>query len=170
MFLSDVEDGSSIFIDANVFVYHFSRQSIYNSSCSAFLQRIERGAIKGITSTFVVQEATHRMMMLEAAQILVGITRRDLVKYLKSHPEVVKELPAHRSIPDKISSFNLKIVSPDISAITGSQEIKKEYGLLSNDALLVYIMKDTVLADLASNDSDFERLDFIRLYRPAQNS
>jgi predicted nucleic acid-binding protein len=58
MFLSGVEDGSSVFIDANVFVYHFSMQSVYNSSCSTFLERIERGAIKGITSTFVVQEAT----------------------------------------------------------------------------------------------------------------
>ena len=124
----------------------------------------------GITSTFVVQEATHRMMMLEAAQVLAGIQRRDLVKYLKSHPELVKELPAHRSIPDKVSSFNLKIVSPDITTLARSQEIKKEYGLLSNDALLVYIMKDTGLTNLASNDSDFERLDFIRLYRPTPNS
>ena len=40
MFLSDLADGSSIFIDANVFVYHFSRQSRFNSSCSAFLERI----------------------------------------------------------------------------------------------------------------------------------
>jgi len=110
------------------------------------------------------------MMMLEAAQVLAGIQRRDLVKYLKSHPELVKELPAHRSIPDKVSSFNLKIVSPDITTLARSQEIKKEYGLLSNDALLVYIMKDTGLTNLASNDSDFERLDFIRLYRPTPNS
>jgi len=66
MFLSDLEDGSSIFVDANIFIYHFSRKSKFNSASTNFLERIEKKQIIGVTSTLVVQEAIHRLMIMEA--------------------------------------------------------------------------------------------------------
>ena len=36
MFLSDLEDGSSIFVDANIFIYHFSRKSKFNPASTNF--------------------------------------------------------------------------------------------------------------------------------------
>ena len=52
-------------------------------SSSNFLERAERGKIKGITSTLVVQEAMHRMMIMEAATILPDLKTTNIVKYLK---------------------------------------------------------------------------------------
>ena len=75
MFLSDLEDGSSIFVDANIFVYRFCKQSKLNPASSNFLERAETNKISGVTSTLVVQEVTHRIMIVEAATIL---TDRDL--------------------------------------------------------------------------------------------
>ncbi|MFH1625481.1 MAG: hypothetical protein ABID54_10065 [Pseudomonadota bacterium] len=97
MFLSDLEDGSSIFIDANIFIYHFSKESKLNPASSDFLERVESGRIRGVTSTSIIQEATHRMMIMEAAAILVEIKARDMVKYLKSRPDVVKKLVMHQT-------------------------------------------------------------------------
>ena len=70
MFLSDLEDGSSIFVDANIFVYHFCKKSKLNPASSNFLERAETSKISGVTSTLVVQEVIHRMMIVEAATIL----------------------------------------------------------------------------------------------------
>ena len=67
MFLSDIEEGTSIFIDANIFIYHFSKESRFNHACSNFLEYIETESITGVTSLPVVQEVTHRMMIIEAA-------------------------------------------------------------------------------------------------------
>ncbi len=85
MFLSDLEDGSFIFVDANIFIYHFCKKSKFNPASSSFLERAERGKIRGVTSTLIVQEATHRMMIVEAATILTDIKAKNLVMYLKAH-------------------------------------------------------------------------------------
>ena len=41
MFLSDMEDGPSIFIDANIFIYHFCKKSKLNPASSKFLERAD---------------------------------------------------------------------------------------------------------------------------------
>jgi predicted nucleic acid-binding protein len=170
VFLSDLKDGLTIFIDANIFIYHFWKESMFNPASSDFLDRVERRKVHGITSTAVIQEATHRMMILEAATILPDVKLRDMVKYLKATPGVVKKLVSHHSIPSKIASFNVKIISPDIDTLARSQQMKSRYGFLSNDALSVQIMEDVGINNLASNDSDFERLDSIQFYRPSPTS
>jgi predicted nucleic acid-binding protein len=53
-----------------------------------------------------------------------------------------------------------------MDAIIRSQEMKRRYGLLSNDSLALQIMKDMKIKNLASNDADFGRVDFIKLYKP----
>jgi len=167
VFLSDLKDGLSIFVDANIFIYHFCKESTFNRTNSDFLERIEMINVHGVTSTAVIQEATHRMMILEATTILPDVKLRDMVKYLKANPEVIKKLVSHQSIPSKIASFNLKIISPDIDTLDRSQQMKSRYGFLSNDALSLQIMEDIKVNNLASNDFDFERVKFIQLYRPS---
>jgi predicted nucleic acid-binding protein len=168
--LSDLKDGLSIFIDANIFIYHFCKESTFNPARSDFLERVERRKVRGVSSTAVIQEATHRMMILEVATILPDVKLKDMVKYLKANPEVVKKLVNYQSIPSKIASFNLKIISPDIDTFARSQQMKSRYGFLSNDALSVQIMEDMRINNLASNDSDFERVDFIQFYKPSPAS
>lgn len=105
-------------------------------------------------------------MILEATVILPEIKAKDLVKYLKVHPEIVKKLLNHQSIPLKIASFNLEIIFPDINTIARSQQMKSQYGFLSNDALTLQIMEDRKINNLASNDSDFQKVPFVTLYKP----
>jgi predicted nucleic acid-binding protein len=63
----DLPDRTEVFIDANVFVYHFSGPTEYTDFCSRFLQRIEEGRLSGFTSTLVLAETLHRLMIIEAA-------------------------------------------------------------------------------------------------------
>jgi predicted nucleic acid-binding protein len=166
MIFADIEDGCHIFVDANILVYHFSRKSRFNAASTTFLERIERREIVGVTSTAVVQEATHRLMIMEAVAI-VDDNVKNIVKYLKVNPNIVKKLVKHRAIPEKIASFNLEIVSPDMGAIIRSQDMKRRYGLLSNDSLALQIMEDMQIKNIASNDADFEMVNFIKLYKPS---
>lgn len=109
----------------------------------------------GVTSTTVVQEATHRMMIIEAVTT-VGENVKNIVKHLKGYPNIVKNLKKHRTIPEKMASFGLEIVSSDMNMIIRSQEMKRRFGLLSNDSLTLQIMEDMEIKNLASNDADFE--------------
>ena len=49
-----VPDGSAVFLDANIFVYHFSGPTTYTAPCTQLLQRIENGGLSGFTSTLVL--------------------------------------------------------------------------------------------------------------------
>lgn len=166
MILSDIEDRTTIFIDANIFVYYFSENSRFNPSCTEFIERIEKGELQGISSASVVQETTHRIMMEEASLALPDVKGKDIIKYLKSHSETVEKLEINREVPDRIDLLKIKIVPIDMGIIKRSQQLKARYGLLSNDALMLQVMKDSNISRLASNDSDFERVDFITIYKP----
>ena len=45
-------------------------------------------------------------------------------------------------------------------------ELSKRYGLFVSDATHVAIMKSKGIAHIATNDSDFERIDGIDIYKP----
>jgi predicted nucleic acid-binding protein len=164
--LSDLPEGARVFIDANIFIYHFSAASRFNSSCTNFLERVEFGAVHGVTSAAIVLETIHRIMVEEAFLALPDIQPKNLVKYLKDHPDTVKGLEVNRGIPARIAQFNVEVIPTTMALIDQSQTIKTEYGFLSNDALILQIMRDRGLLHLASNDSDFERATNITLYKP----
>jgi len=169
LFLNETTLNTKIFIDANIFVYHFSAGSIFNKSCTDFLAEVEAKKFQGFTSTAIVQEAIHRLMMVEASSVL-DTEVKNLPKYLKLHPDVVKELKKHLIVPGKISSLNIEIVQITPKLIEESQELKTEYGFLTNDALSLKIMKDLNIIAIASNDLDFRRVDWLNLFLPVPTS
>jgi len=96
--LADVAHGTRVFIDANIFVYHFSADSRLNSACTSFLASVEQGRLVGITSAAVVQETSHRIMMAEALLACPHVKGKDLVRHLKTHPDIVKTLRLNQDI------------------------------------------------------------------------
>ena len=63
--LENVPNGSKIFIDSNIFIYHFLNLS---NLCTAFLVRAEKRDISACTSTVVLAEVLHRLTIAEAAE------------------------------------------------------------------------------------------------------
>jgi len=120
LFLHEIEHGRRIFIDANIFVYHFSKDSGFNKSCKEFFIRVENSEIHGVTSAVVIQEATHRLMMSEASSI-IDVEVKNLPKYLKQRPDVVKQLTRHLMVPGKIANLNIEIIPVTTSLIEESQ-------------------------------------------------
>ncbi len=169
MHLYEIEAGSKIFIDANIFVYHFSKGSVFNKSCTDFLYRVETSQIHGFTSVGIIMEVSHRLMIVEASSVL-DVEIKNLPKYLKQHPDIVKQLTKHLTVPQKISELNIGIVQTNLKIIEESQQMKTKYGFLSNDALTLKIMEEAGIFILASNDSDFNRVEWLKLYLPASNN
>ena len=72
-------------------------------------------------------------------------------------------------MPEKILIYIWPHLLPFHAAanIIRSQEMKRRFGLLSNDSLTLQIMEDMEIMNLASNDADFEMVNFIKLYKPS---
>lgn len=99
MKLAEARDGDRVFIDANIFIYHFGGRSL---ECKTFLERCARRVLLGYTATPVVAEVLHRRMIAEA--IAKGfVTARTAVRKLSSAPDLVKQLTQYQEDVDKIT-------------------------------------------------------------------
>ncbi|MFH1147020.1 MAG: type II toxin-antitoxin system VapC family toxin [Pseudomonadota bacterium] len=160
-------DQSEVFVDANIFVYHFSGPTEYTESCTRFLQRIEEGKLTGITSTLVIAETLHRLMIIEATSKL-QIEPKAAVHYLKHHPLDVKKLTEHIKVPEQIFLLSVRIHPVEIEDILKCNEIKSEYGLLTNDALTLAVVRRYHFTNIATNDPDFERIPDLTVWKPSE--
>ena len=133
----DLPDGSEVFVDANIFVYHFSGPTEYTDSCTQFLQRIEEGQLLGLTSTLVLAETLHRLMIIEATAKL-HIEPKAAIRHLKTHSSDVMKLIDHLAVPHKIQAFGVEILRLEVADVLASNEIKKKYGPIIGSSILEF--------------------------------
>ena len=161
----DAPDHSEVFIDANIFIYHFSGPTEYTDSCTQFLQRIEEARLSGLTSVLILAETLHRLMIIEAATTL-HVEPKQVLRHLKAHPLDVRKLTEHLTVVEKIQAFGVKILSLDIDDVLSSNAIKKECGLLTNDAINLALMRRHHIKHIATNDPDFGRVGDLVVWKP----
>jgi predicted nucleic acid-binding protein len=66
MTLDQVPAGARVFVDSNIFVYHFQPHPSFGPMCHRLLERIERQDVEGCTSTNLLGELAHRLMVIES--------------------------------------------------------------------------------------------------------
>lgn len=162
MNLSDIEAGTEIFIDANIFIYHFTGVS---DECSDFLNRCEHGEIIGITSVNVLLEVLHRLMMVEA----VGknlVKPPNIAKKLKNYPEKIKQLNEYATNTRRIIEMSITVKPMTAETMQLSHSSRINYGLMVNDSLIVANMLEEGVTQLASNDEAFSKIQELVVFKP----
>jgi predicted nucleic acid-binding protein len=161
--LEAVESDASIFIDAPIFIYHFSGAS---SECRRLLERCERGDLRGVTSVAVLAEVAHRVMTIEA--VTKGlISPGNVVRKLREKPEIVSSLRAYQERVEQIPLMFIEVVPLDVGLFLRSAELRKRFGLLVNDSLAAASALELKVDAMASADPDFGRVPGLTLYRPS---
>ena len=83
MTFADIPAGAAVYLDANSLVYHFTSEPKYGAACTQLVKQIELKQLHGFTSTHVVGDVCHRLMTLEAIDMLgwppAGIDRKSVV-------------------------------------------------------------------------------------------
>jgi predicted nucleic acid-binding protein len=159
--LDEIKDGLPVFIDANIFIYHFTGIS---EECSRFLERCERGSLKGTTTVQTVLEVIHRLMTIEAVHkgfIQPGNTAGKL----KKHPEIVRGLSDY-TCGLKIPAMGIQVIPCSIEDCRLSQKVREKHGLLTNDSLLIAAMQKSDCINLITSDTDFDNIEEITVFKP----
>lgn len=164
--LSQLATGDAVFLDANTLVYHFQPHPIHGPACNQLLSRIDQQDLVGYTSTHVLSELAHRLMMIEASA-LPSWTASKIKLRLRQHPAAISNLTQFRTAVDAILQSRIVMLTIAPSLIAHATIVSQQNGLLSNDALIVAVMQSHGLANLASSDSDFDRVQAISRYAPA---
>lgn len=162
--LAALPSGTRIFIDANIFIYHFT-QTPLTAACAAFLQRVEAGDLHGITSIVVLAEVAHRLMILEAIRTL-GFSSRTAVKKLKENVDLVRQLSHYKVATTRIPSFNVAVEPVSFIHLETAQELSTRHGLLTNDSLTAAMVQTLAVTDVASNDPDLAVVPGLTVWRP----
>ncbi len=157
---------SDVFIDANIFLYHIMKRPKFFPACNVFLTRIESGAYNGITSTLVLNEVLHKLIVAEATKIYGLHSEQDAVSILKREPEKISELSQVWKNYVILKDYPIIICSFDEAALDMAVDLSNKHGLLISDASHVAVMKSQGIANIATNDRDFERVDGIDIYKP----
>jgi predicted nucleic acid-binding protein len=156
---------SAVFLDANTFVYAILNHPAYGGKCVTLLDRIERHEVQGFTSSHVVSDTVHRVMTLEACDRF-GWPAQGIANRLRRHPGEGQQLLIPRRAVDEIQLAMVTVLPVTFQQVSQAVDLTRLHGLLSGDALIVAVMRDSGLTQLASLDTDFDRVPGLVRYPP----
>jgi predicted nucleic acid-binding protein len=165
MVFADLAAGDSVFLDANVFVYHFAPEPVLGPYCSQLLQRIENKELLGYTSVHIVAEVAHKLMTIEAST-LFGWPMSGMANRLRRHPAEVMKLSAYSTALTQLGRSRIDFLEISWSVLQTASSICQQTGLLTNDALIIGVMQQHGLARLASHDSDLDGIPGVTRFAP----
>ncbi len=109
MTFDDLPAGERTFVDANTLVYHFAAHPQLRGPCTHFIERISRNEIAGFTSTSVLSETAHRLMVYEASRAFGWVSK--VVDRLKRQPKHIQQLSDFRNAIDEIPRMGIQILT-----------------------------------------------------------
>lgn len=75
-------------------------------------------------------------------------------------------LTRFRRAVDEIPAFDIQVAPITMRLVSAAAAISQQHGLLSGDALVIAVMHEHGLVNLASHDSDFDRVPGLLRYAP----
>jgi predicted nucleic acid-binding protein len=166
MTLDQVPVGAKVFVDSNLLVYHFQPHPGFGPMCHRFIERIERQHIEGFTSSSLLGEVAHRLMVIEAGT-LPGWTRSKILNRLKQQPLVVQQLTLFQTSVEAVLQSKIRVLPVPGALIGTATRLSRQHSLLTNDALILAVMQHHSFTHLASHDADFDRVPGLTRYGPA---
>jgi predicted nucleic acid-binding protein len=163
--LNNLPDGTIVYVDSNIFIYDATNHPKYAASCSIFLDRIESGEISGVTSILSINETVHKLSIIELSTKLKKKPAL-IIALVKKDPSLLDNLVAPFLAAENIMNMNLEIVNLLVPMFVVVLESMKRYRLMSNDAIHVATMKKRGITDIATNDPDFERVNWLKVWKP----
>jgi len=160
--LRDIPSGTDLFIDANILVYGLAGQS---TECRDLLLRCSREEVFGVCLYETVNEATHRFMLAEA--MAKRLIPAEAARELRTRPGAVRALNDYWQNTQRVLALNLLFLELDEEILRAGFTERQAAGLLTNDSMIVSLMRLLGVPNLASADADFDRVAGITVFGPS---
>ncbi len=161
----DLPDGHRCFVDANIFYYHLVETRLLSEPCTTFLERAASGSLEIYPSLHVLSETIHKVMVADAEQKF-GRNRAGLVNWLQRNRRRISELSEFQQAAVELDGMGLRLLPPDTSDLVAASLLSAPFGLLTNDAIIVALMRRHALSDLVTNDDDFDGIPGLQVWKP----
>lgn len=166
MNFAQIPINKSVFIDANIFIYFFTPDPGFGPECKMLMDRLNMYQdFFAYTSTHVLGEVSHQMMILEASQHL-GWSLAGITQKLQKHPAEIQKLSRFRQAIDEIPRLGIEVLPIERHIPPLAASLAQLHGLLTNDSITAAVMQDQAIIHIASHDSDFDRVPGLKRYVP----
>jgi predicted nucleic acid-binding protein len=166
MTLSDLQDRDRVFVDANIFIYHFTGLS---EQCRDLLQACAGGSMTGYTSNSILAETCHRLMTIEAVS-RGHVKGNSPAAQLQKKPDLVSKLYEYYQQLTIILNWNIRVLNDPDDIFIRSQVYRQRFGLLTNDSLIPVYMETEDIPFLATADRQFNDIPGVNVFSPADIS
>lgn len=156
----------SVMLDANIVIYALFPQVSQHKPCKNLLERGARGEVQLYLVANTAADIIHRAMVLEL--LAQGSLQRsaDAVAYLKKNPQTVQSLTRYKSILRDLKQAGINILPLTYRDLHNSRQFRDKQGLMTNDSIIIAVMKREKIQHLATNDADFARVPGIAVRSP----
>ena len=162
MKLGEISSGELVVIDANILVYANQQKS---QECVQLLGRCARGEVKAVVPMPMVSELMHTLMLIESREN-GWIDRSNPARFLSEKPQLVQRLTNYEKQMRQFLGMGLRLESVVTVDLIEALSIQREFGLLTNDSLLVAVARRLSCDPIASADKAFRDLKGFMVYAP----
>ncbi len=160
-----------IFVDANIFLFHAFNNLEYSEECTTFLKRIEKGEIIAVINPVIIDEILFKILMAEVSKLISKPSLWDLKKKLRENDKefigsAYKPVKEYKDYLTELTNGGLIVSELNWKNAVDSVAIGEKYGLLTSDAFHLATMKQNGIKHIATNDSDFDHVDFLTIWKP----
>lgn len=156
-----------VMLDANIVIYALFPQVKQHKSCKKLLERGAKQEIQLHIVSNVVADVIHRAMVLELMAQTPLQKSIEAVTHLKNNPQAVQNLTRYKHILRNLKQAQINILPLTYRDLHNSRQYRDEYGLMTNDSLILAVMQREKIQHLATNDTDFARIPGIAVRKPA---
>jgi predicted nucleic acid-binding protein len=155
-----------VMVDANIVVYALFPTASHHESCKNLLERGAQDEIQLHLTVHTAADIIHRAMILELLGQGLFQTSAQAVAYLKKNPQILQSLSRYKTILRDFREARINILPLSYRDLHNSRQFRDNFGLMTNDSIIVAVMLREKIQFLATNDSDFERLPGIAVRKP----
>jgi predicted nucleic acid-binding protein len=163
--LDDIPGGAAVLIDSTILHYACVEFQPATAQCIRFLSRVSNREFAACLTVAILNDAVHKVMCSEAVERF-NRPRAGLVGWMKRNPQQVRKLSRGNDLINLIKSLPIRILPVGVETLALAQGIVSSHGLLASDALIVALMNEHGVTDLATNDDDFDQVAEISVWKP----
>ncbi len=160
--LSALPSSEKVFVDSNILTYHLFNDPVHGKRCKEFIGRAENDEFEGFISPIVVSETLFNFIKANIVKDY-RIKPKEVVSFLKANPKIISKIDIRKS-SDLFKIFSVLPISE--SEVEECYRAIKDHALLTNDAFHVATMKGHGITDIATNDPDFDRVEWLNVWKP----
>jgi predicted nucleic acid-binding protein len=164
MNLDDIQNGSLCVVDTNVLLY--AEQGL-SQQAQRLIRRCSTGDLIGVLPQTVWQELTHKLMLAEAL-MMERVSGPNAARKLSRQPDIVNRPGLYK---DKILALlNMGLgfeacMKEDL--LVNAFRYQEQYGLLTNDSVIVAIAVRLRADVLVTEDAAFQKISEIPVAMPS---